>query len=236
LSEIRSGSHFFYHIVGDEALKVMEDSMKSFTQNNGRDGAPCDVKIGKVVAALFDDGSGKTWYRAKIVERRGAGKVAVIFVDYGNVATVPISSHLRPLDMTLGVDRIPPVAKEAVLALTITRSMDTDEGMLAAQTLQSLCWGKDLSIRTFAIDENGKMATAVTAEGSDETVNSILISDGLARAAKQSSVDILSSRMTDSSGIVELAAELNAAQDVARKSRAGMWRYGDVGDDDPAEL
>lgn len=210
--------------------------MKLFTQNNGTAGAPCDVKIGKVVAALFDDGSGKTWYRAKILERRGTGKVAVLFVDYGNVATVPVSSHLRPLDMSLGTDRIPPIAKEAVLALTSTRSIDSDEGMVAAQTLQSLCWGKDVSIRTFAIDENGKMAVSVSLEGSEDTVNSQLVAEGLARAGKKSSEDVLFARMSDSSSIVNLAADLNAAQEAARKSRCGMWRYGDVGDDDPTEL
>jgi hypothetical protein len=31
---------------------------------------------------------------------------------------------------------------------------------------------------------------------------------------------------------LKLAAELNVAHEVSRKSRAGMWRYGDIGDDD----
>ena len=228
LSEIRSGNHFFYHIVGDESSKVITDSMKLFTQNNGTAGAPCDAKLGKVVAALFDDGSGKSWYRAKIIERKNPSKVSVLFLDFGNVATVPVASHLRPLDVSLGPDRIPPLAKEATLALTMTRSLDQDEGVDAARYLQSLCWGKDLSARLLAADETGKMAVVIV--DGDETVNAKMISEGLARVAK--STEALASRMLDSNVIAKLAADLAVAQDVARRTRVGMWRYGDVGDDD----
>jgi staphylococcal nuclease domain-containing protein 1 len=233
LCEIRSGNHFYYQLANDGAVKVMEDSMKLFTKNHGTAGAPCDVKLGKVVAALFDDGTGKVWYRAKITERKGPGKVAVLFLDFGNVAVVPVATHLRPLDMSLGTDRIPPVAKEAVLALISTRSLQSDEGVDAARMLQSLCWGKDLTARFFAPDELGKQAVALITDASDETVNSQLVTEGLARVSKQASVDVLVGGMTDGNSVVILAAELNVAQEAARKTRSGMWRYGDVGDDDP---
>merc|ERR1711865_639391 len=104
------------------------------------------------------DGTWKSWYRAKVVEKAGSNKAKVLFVDHGNLATVPIPTHLRPLDSSLGIDRIPPVAQEATLALTISRPLSDDYGMDAARKLQSLCWGKDLRIRTTGRDENGKMA------------------------------------------------------------------------------
>jgi len=232
LSEIRSGSHFFYQIVGDEAATVIEQSMKEFTQQNGTTGAPCDVKIGKVVATLFDDGTGKSWYRAKIVERKGPTKVTVLFCDHGNLATVPVSTHLRPLEVVLGTDRIPPVAKEATLALTITRSLDKDEGVDAARLLQSTCWGKDLKVRLLGIDGAGKQTVALYpgVSENEETVNAKLVSEGLARVSKDAA--LLASRMVDGSGVMRLADELKVAQDSARRSRVGMWRYGDVGDDD----
>lgn len=236
LSEIRSGSHFFFHVLESDAVKVMEESMKLFTQNNGTFGAPCDVKIGKVVAALFDDGNGKSWYRAKIVDRKGPSKVQVLFVDHGNLSVVPVATHLRPLDMSLGVDRIPALAKEAVLALTITRPLESEEGVDAARFLQSVCWGKDLVAHFFAPDEAGRLSVTLTAAGQIETVNVQLVSDGLARVAKASTVDLLVSRMVSGNAVLELAADLNVAQETARKSRSGMWRYGDIGDDDPDEL
>lgn len=233
LSEIRSGSHFFFQLVGDDAANVVEQSMKEFTNSNGTDGAPCDVKINKIVAALFDDGTGKAWYRAKIIERKGSGKVAVLFIDHGNVATVPVSTHLRPLDDSLGTDRIAPVAREASLALVLTRSLETDEGVDAARMLQSMCWDKDLAAQLLAPDDSGKMAVVIMKPGStDESVNAELISSGLARAAKQTTVSVLQARMVDANVIVKLAADMQASQDSARRSRVGMWRYGDVGDDD----
>jgi staphylococcal nuclease domain-containing protein 1 len=233
LSEIRSGNHFFFQVVGDDAAKVMDESMRIFTQNNGTSGAPCDAKVGMVVAALFDDGvTGKSWYRAKIVERNNPTKMTVLFVDHGNLAAVPVATHLRPLDMSLGIDRIPPVAKEATLALTLTRSLDHDDGVEAARLLQTLCWGKDLTVRLWAPDETGKVAVVVMnpGGGSEQTVNAQLIAEGLAQVAK--SVDMLASRMVESNAVVEFAAELSLMKDTARRTRVGMWRYGDVGDDD----
>ena len=235
ISEIRSGSHFFYQIVDDDASKLMDENMKIFTKKNGIAGAPCDPKVNKVVAALFDDGAGKSWYRAKIVEKEGTAKATVLFIDHGNVATVPVATHLRPLDLSLGVDQIPPLAKEATLALTLTRPLSDDHGLDAARTLQSLCWGKDLAARIYGKDETGKVATAILTE-SGETVNEKLVSAGLARAAKPGFAKALSFQMADGSSVLKLATELKAAQEVARKSRTGMWRYGDVGDDDEDEI
>jgi hypothetical protein len=77
------------------------------------------VKLGKVVAPLFDDGTGKLWYHARITDHKVAGKVSVLFLDYVKVAVVPVATQ----DTRLGTDRIPPVAKEDVLALISTRSL-----------------------------------------------------------------------------------------------------------------
>jgi len=233
LSEIRAGNHFFYRVVGDESAKVIDDSMRLFTENNGTDGAPCDLKVGKVVAALFDDGSGKSWYRARIVEKKEKGKVKVLFVDHGNVSSLPLATHLRPLEDSLGTDRIPAVAKEALLALTEVRPLDDDEGHDAAVMLQKLAWGKDMSAHIFC-EVEGKVNVALydpDEEGS-KSVNEHIVSEGLGRASKQDKVNSLKYKMSDSSDLLALAAALNAAQEQARKSRSGMWRYGDIGEDD----
>ena len=236
LSEVRSGSHFFFHVANDDASQVMDESMKLFTQTNGTSGAPCDAKVGKVVAALFDDGTGKSWYRAKIIEKKAPTKATVLFIDHGNVATLPVATHLRPLDMTLGVERIPPVAREAVLALTVTRPLDTDEGVDAARLFQSLAWNKDLTAIMFAPDESGKLAVVLSVPGQDETINAQMISDGSARVAKKDAIETLASRMSDRSSVDSLLEDLSRAQNTARNARVGMWRYGDVGDDDPDEI
>ena len=86
ISEIRNGRHIFF-TVDDEAVDVVSESMKIFTSKYGINGAPCDIKKGKLVAALFNDGSGKSWYRAKILDRIASkGKISVLFIDHGNIA------------------------------------------------------------------------------------------------------------------------------------------------------
>jgi len=229
VSEILGGSHFFYQLVGDESAKVMDDSMKQFTKNNGTNGAPCDVKPGKVVAALFDDGTGKSWYRAKILTRGERGKAQVLFVDHGNVATVPLASHIRPLDISLGTERIPPVAHEAELALTLARPISDDEGLEAARMFQSLAWGKELTATKYC-EVMGKAQVSLKDPDADgaPSINEQLVSAGLARVAKQSAADELTSRILSGNEVTELAAELNVAQNAARKSRSGMWRYGEA--------
>lgn len=233
LSEIRSGSNFFFHIAGDEAESVIGESMRIFTAENGTNGAPCDSKTGKIVAALFNDGSGKSWYRARILEKK-PGHAKVLFIDHGNVATVPIATHLRPLENALGVDRIPPVAKEAILAAVKTRGLDDDDGLDAARFLQSAAWGKDVSAKIFCENE-GKLVVALNDPGSSTTINEQMVYEGLARVSKPRDIEALSAKMLNSESLSTLFEELKVAENSARKAHSGMWRYGDIGDEDDEE-
>jgi len=233
LSEIRSGTHFFFNVDGEKAAMIVEDSMKVFTSEKGTSGAPVDLKVGKVVAALFDDGSGKSWYRAKILEKK-IGKVKVLFIDHGNVSTIPIRSHLRPLDVALEPSRIPAVAKEAVLALAKSRSLEEDDGVSAARFLQHVAWGKNLTAQIFCETE-GKLAVVLYENGNTSSINEQLVHEGLARAPNKVAIDTLSAKMLNNGNLLTLARELNEAENAARKSRRGIWRYGDVGDDDDEE-
>jgi staphylococcal nuclease domain-containing protein 1 len=100
---------------------------------------------------------------------------------------------------------------------------------------QTLCWGRDLPARILGKDDSGKVNVVVSTD-SDESVNDKLVSAGLARVPKAFVVNTFARRMVDGSAVVKLAAELNVAQETARKSRSGMWRYGDIGDDDDEEI
>ena len=184
MSEIRSGNHFFFRVVGDESAKVIDDSMKIFTEQNGTNGAPCEIKPGKLVAALFNDGVSKSWYRAKVIEKTEKGKVKVLFVDHGNVADVPPATHLRPLDITLGTDQIPAAAKEALLALTKVRPLTEDDGIDAARMFQGIAWGKDLKARVHGETEGQVVVTLYESDTDSPSINERLTSEGLARLGK----------------------------------------------------
>ena len=155
----------------------------------------------------------------------------VLFVDHRNISTVPIATHLRPLDPQLGVVRIPPVAKEATLALTKTRSLDDDEGIEAARLLQSFAWGRDVSATIYCKDD-GKLVVSLFDANNTVTVNEQLVSEGLARVSKANEVEALGSNMVNIASLLSLNAELRSAEQIARRTHSGMWRYGDVGGDD----
>merc|ERR1712157_187564 len=204
ISEIRSGNHFFFRVAGDESSKIIDDSMTLFTENNGTNGAPCEVKPGKVVAALFNDGSSNSWYRAKIIEQTNKGKVKVLFVDHGNVAVISAATQLRPLDMTLGTDQIPAVAKEGVLAMMKVRLNGESDGQL--------------------------LVTLFDADVDSPSVNEKLVSEGLACIPNRNEMIALDRGKNDS--LSKLLKELKKAQQKAKKARKGMFVYGEIPEED----
>lgn len=232
ISEIRSGNHFFFRVNGDESAKVIDDSMKIFTDTNGTSGAPCEVKVGKVVAALFNDGASKSWYRAKIIEKTDKGKVRVLFIDHGNEAVVSPVSHLRPLDMSLGTDQIPAVAKEAKLVFSKVRPIEEEDGIDAARMFQGMAWGKDLKARLHGEAEGQVLVTLYENDTDSPSINEVLVSEGLARIGKRYEVYDVVNRMGNSDSLGKLAKDLETAQNSARKSRKGMWVYGEIPEED----
>lgn len=233
LSEICGGNHCFF-TVDDEAVRVVGESMKIFTSKNGTSGAPCDLRKGKLVAALFNDGNGKSWYRAKVLNRAATkGKVSVLFIDHGNVASVPVATHLRPLDPELA--KIAAVAKEAQLALVNVLSLDEEDGVDAARLLQSTAWGKVLSARIFCHVDGIMQIALYNSPNNKTSVNEELALAGLAKVQKQSEIAALSGRVQNESTVKDFAAELMVAQEEAKKTRRGIWRYGDVGEYDDDE-
>lgn len=232
ISEIRSGNHFFFRTVGDESAQVIDDGMKIFTDQNGTDGAPCEIKTGKIIAALFNDGSSKSWYRAKVIEKDDKGQVKVLFVDHGNVATVSLATHLRPLDVNLGTDQIPAVAKEAVLALTKVRPLEEDDGLDAARMFQGMAWGKDLKARIHGESEGQVLVTMYDTDVDSPSINEKLTRDGLARVGTRAETYTALDRTGNSDSLAKLMKDLKKAQDKARSTRKGMWIYGEIPEED----
>jgi len=225
ISEIRSGNHFYFRVVGDESAKVVDDSMKIFTDTNGTDGAPCEVKPGKVVAALFNDGSSNSWYRAKVIEKLPKGKVKVLFVDHGNIGNVVAATHLRPLDITLGTDQIPAAAKDGILALTKVRPIEEDDGVDAARFFQSMAWGKDLKARLLGESEGQVLVSLYDSDTDTPSINEKLTSEGLARVG-------VFDKWGSSDAMGALFKDLKEAEGKARKTRKGMWIYGEIPEED----
>ena len=207
--------------------------MNIFTEQNGTDGAPCDIKVGKVVAALFNDGSSNAWYRAKILEKGSNGKVKVLFVDHGNVATVKAASQCRPLDVELGVENIPAAAKEAQLAMIKVRDISDDDGVAAARYFQHAAWGKDLKARLHGEYEGKVLITLYETDTEEPSINENMAAEGLAIImGKNYEIYEVLDRMGNSDSLAKLVKDIKAAQEKAKSGRKGMWVYGEIAEED----
>ena len=226
ISEIRDGVTCYFHVIGDDTVKNIEEKMRAFTSKSGLTPAPCELRKGALIAALFDDGSGPSWYRAYVLEKIEGGGAKVLFVDHGNVASVT-ARQVRPLDG--GLNTIPGAAKPATLALIKVKSLDEDDGIAAGKMFGKLAFGKEMTARVHCVDE-GKMLCTLYEGEEPVSINQQLVKSGLARVISQKEAKFLSRQF--SSGFAELMGDLVAEQDKAKRARSGMWLYGDCEDDD----
>jgi len=64
------------------------------------------------------------------------------------------------------------------------------------------------------------------------SINEQLVLSGLAISAKKSEIFGMTNKMSDGQSVVKLAEVISRAQDSARKNREGIWRYGDIAEED----
>mmetsp|Transcript_8588 Transcript_8588/g.15747 ORF Transcript_8588/g.15747 Transcript_8588/m.15747 type:complete len:931 (-) Transcript_8588:130-2922(-) len=184
------------------------------------------------VLALFDDGEGNKWFRAKILAVRTEGAVQtahVRYIDYGNEAFVKTDS-LKVADDS--VFATPAAAQEAELAFVTIPDLSKEFGREAAIALSDLVFGKEVEAVVHNKD-NRLSVSLLTApapkEGETESdkqdVAEILLREGLGY------VDSRATRYLKGAN-VEIAKKLNAAQEMAHAEHLNLWRYGDPRDDE----
>jgi len=226
VSDIVDGSRFFFHVMGSDGLKIVEREMEQLLAQHGTSGAAAQLKKGSMVAALFDDGSGAKWYRAKILSLDSAASSATVtYVDHGNIATVPFNKT-RPLPPT--VLSIPPSAKEAILAAVVAPSIGEDYGRDAGMALSEFTWGRELLVKIYGRDEEGRLCVVAYEGENNSSINESMVRMGLCRLSR-SKYASLTRNFPSAREVVE---RLQEAQQVAKKSRANIWRYGDIDSDE----
>lgn len=237
VSEIVDGVHFYYQEASNtEVLARVGEKMKALgAEGRSENAISFEPRKGNIVAALFDDGSGPLWYRARVEDKlsmSNGGGFMVSFIDYGNKAIVG-RSQVRTLDASFTA--MPAQAKRAKLAFLRAPGLKDDFGHEAAVAFSRLAYGKVLRARVFGL-ERGTLLVSLQEEGEDsspvtsmKTFNQLMVEEGLARLSKQA--DGVISKLGKSSA-VNLVEEMKEAQELARRGRIGMWRYGDVADSD----
>jgi staphylococcal nuclease domain-containing protein 1 len=237
VAEIVNGGSFFV-TEKKNLLAEVGEKMAAIAAEYGTDRgmAGAEYKRGALVAALFDDGSGKGWYRGKLVAvAKDKASATVKFIDYGNTSDMPCD-QLRPLDPADGI--IGAQAQECKLAYTKAPTLDQEYGTECAEALHDLTWGKELVARSVgrvdgmravilsdpaaneAAKEAAKKAEAdkKTVPTAPDSINQQLIEHGLARLDKHAAGDEVE--------------KWKPTQEAARKGRVGMWQYGDADSDD----
>ncbi|KAF0692996.1 Aste57867_15990 [Aphanomyces stellatus] len=218
LSEIVTANHFFVQNISDRVVATLEEQMRAFTQSVGLDGKTFELRKGGLCAALFDDGQGPLWNRARI-ETISQQAVRVRFIDYGNVEILP-ATRLRPLDPTLVT--LPGQAKECVLGFV--KSMDGHEYAAdAAHLLNDVAWGKTLTAHVHGRDDASRFQVSLFLQ--DKNVSETLLEAGVARVDRRSFKAAQSYQKKVVDGLLN-------AQESAKKRRLCMWQYGDVESDD----
>lgn len=113
---------FYIHLVDPETDHKLMECLKAMQMHYREDSELYTGQIGEYVAALFDDGSGAVWYRAKVIHIVG-NEVKVSIIDYGNVGFVG-TECIRKLDKTFS--ELPAVAVKCKLnGSTGKESQDT---------------------------------------------------------------------------------------------------------------
>ena len=216
--EICSAGHFFVQQSSDASTLAWVAEELAREELDSKDSPPSRPPRGALCCAKWCG----DWYRAKVVKNEGEG-LRVLFVDYGNQDVVPVET-LRPMSDSL--KSTPPVALECRLAGLACPELDSEYGEMAAHYFRDLTWGKTLVAK---VEFRAKGSTwvslfdqaATTTPTEMQTVSESLLVEGMARMGS----------VPPTVKLPELMEKHAKDEATAKRNRAGMWRYGDVGGD-----
>ncbi|KAJ3324156.1 hypothetical protein HDV06_000697 [Boothiomyces sp. JEL0866] len=247
VTEVSSNGNFFVQISGPE-LKKLEKLMADFSQYHSGAGqqliAPFTPKVGEYCSAQFT--ADKQWYRARVRKINGANSYNIWYIDYGNSETVP-GSRLRPLPTQFSVTSLKPQAVEAQLAYIDFPTDESDYLQDAVSEFCSIISGQTLYAKLIGVNNttNGVVQSVLLyvkkpAGAKIISVNQQLIESSLAYVSKVHSKRYLREqreKLKNKAALLSKAPPtdlemLMDAQEVAKKSRANIWRYGDFTEDD----
>ncbi|KAG5456833.1 MAG: hypothetical protein BJ554DRAFT_3312 [Olpidium bornovanus] len=175
-------------------------------------------KKGELVSAKYT--SDDSWYRATIRRLIPASNEAeILYVDYGNSEVVSLS-RIRPMPAEFG--SLPPQSRAASLAFVKIPGEETGYGNEACRRFHELVRDKQLVANVEARIAGGmhlSLFDPATSTDRTATLNGELVASGLA------TVDTATGHAKANPDVIETLAAL---QEKAKKSRLGMWEYGDI--------
>ena len=180
-------------------------------------------KVGEPCVAQFS--ADRAWYRARVEGRSGDG-FQVLFIDYGNSETVP-AARLRPIPAGVpSPAQVPAQAAEFRLAYIKPpkdEELKRDAAALVEEVLAE--HGGQVGCKVEFKERSGRVHATLYSKSTGESISSLLLRSGLAKIERR--------RLDPRGGGADPAvAALRSEQDAARRSRLGIWQYGDAVDSD----
>jgi staphylococcal nuclease domain-containing protein 1 len=164
------------------------------------------------------------------------GTCTVSYVDFGNSETISFT-RVRPLDPKFTT--LAPQAIEARLAFSSIPPLESDYGQEAYSHLKNLTENRSLQCLFLGkLDGKGTTEDVVLIDSTDSSIGSVqerMIRDGWAVVDKDTKRRYEEASKEKKGGnaficAFDICATLLDAQELARKERLNIWRYGDYDD------
>ncbi|RUS90599.1 hypothetical protein EGW08_001596 [Elysia chlorotica] len=196
--------------------KLMEDLRQEMESNPPLPGAYTPKK-GDMCASRFSQDN--QWYRAKIEKIEG-GKATVFFIDYGNREQASTSS-LAALPTNFRI--VSPQATQYALACVAVPN-DEEAKQDAVDALFQDIVNKPMLLN---LEYKSSPADCVTLKHpeSEDDVASVLVAEGF-----------LTVESRREKRLAKMVAQLQKAQEEAKRLRKNLWRYGDFREDEAREF
>lgn len=204
--------------------KSLEALMKSLSLEMGKSAVPTLSTLprtGDVLAAQFTEDN--AWYRARVRRvDRAASTVEVQYFDYGNSESLPLT---RLCALQEKFKALPPQAHQARLSFLVLPQSEFAQdarSFIAERAAGSLVANVDRRV-------NGVMSVTLydPKKGlrEQDSINADLVSDGLAYVLPRKS-------WTWEKAYEPKLSSMLARQAEAQSTHLGIWKYGDITQDD----
>ncbi|KAG0277464.1 hypothetical protein BGZ95_005896 [Linnemannia exigua] len=226
VSEIVSGGHFYVQVANQnlQGLEKMMSELGIHHKNASTAPESWKPRNGEVVSAKFTEDN--QWYRAKVIRNVPESKsVEVIYVDYGNSETIPLT---RVVPLPSQFSSLPQQAQEAVLSYVKVPEIKDDFGIEAANRFRDLVAGRQLVGVVEQREHNVMHLTLYdpnVSQDPDRSLNAELVRDGLATV-------FVKSRYARHPGNQALVSKFQESTALAKRERLNLFEYGDNTADD----